>query len=296
MKPEFPQRLSLPRLHHYADSFPISRATSLFENLACPQGKFRLLRVASEAFHLCVLPYSPALSLTLAQMHSGQHTNGPQSWQHFTITWGDFLKNTVVQTICTSRDLGSGPQGICMINQPVSSQNGEPLFTQASYFLLSKSALPSLRLQARIPYSALSPLLRLALPRNHQGRSLLLLWTFAHCAHHHHSIYIPFVSFMHPKDTVDSTRKMLFYLSVSSLSKLQHLTYSRCLVNNCGLNKSFWTPEWPLFRKPPTFLGCWVSWGRVSEDLRGAVSQQLVFYIFCLQRREIIKELLLTCY
>ena len=116
MKPEFPRRLSLPRLHHYADSFPISRVTSLFENLACPQGKFRLLRVASEAFHLCVLPYSPALSLTLAQMHSGQHINGPQSWQHFTITWGDFLKNTVIQTVCTSRDLGSGPQGICMIS------------------------------------------------------------------------------------------------------------------------------------------------------------------------------------
>ena len=117
-----------------------------------------------------------------------------------------------------------------------------------------------------------------------------------HFAHLHHNIHIPFVSFMHPKDTVNSTRKMLFYLSVSSLSKLQHLTYSRCLVNNCGLNKSFWTPEWPLFRKPPTFLGCWVSWGRVSEDLQGAVSQQLVFYIFCLQGREIIKELLLTCY
>lgn len=75
------------------------------------------------------------------------------------------------------------PRHLYDFNQPMSSQNGEPLFTQASYFLLSKSALPSLRLQARIPYSALSPLLHLALPLNHQGRSLLLLWTFAHTVH-----------------------------------------------------------------------------------------------------------------
>ena len=72
------------------------------------------------------------------------------------------------------------------------------------------------------------------------------------CTHftHHHNIYIPFVSFVHPKDTVDSMRKMLFYLSVCFSSKLQDRAYSSCLVNHCGLNKIFWAPEWPPFRKP----------------------------------------------
>ena len=61
------------------------------------------------------------------------------------------------------------------------------------------------------------------------------------CAHfaHHHNIYIPFLSFVHPKDTLASVRKMLFFLSVSSLSKLQDQAYSRCLVNHCSLNKVF---------------------------------------------------------
>lgn len=50
MKPEFPLRLSLLRLDYYADSFPVSKVTSLLKNLACLQGKFKLLRVASKAF------------------------------------------------------------------------------------------------------------------------------------------------------------------------------------------------------------------------------------------------------
>lgn len=76
MKPEFDLELSLPRLRHFADSFSISKVTSLFKNLACPQGTFKLLRVASKAFQLGVLPYFPNSSLTLAQVHTGQQTHG----------------------------------------------------------------------------------------------------------------------------------------------------------------------------------------------------------------------------
>lgn len=74
MKPEFPLELSLPSLHHCADSFPLSKVTSLLKNLARPQGKFKLLRVAPTAFHLRILPYSPDSSLTLTHIHTGQQT------------------------------------------------------------------------------------------------------------------------------------------------------------------------------------------------------------------------------
>lgn len=40
-----------------------------------------------------------------------------------------------------------------------------------------------------------------------------------------------------PKDTLASVGKMLFCLSVSSLSNVQDQAYSRCLVNHCGLKK-----------------------------------------------------------
>lgn len=65
IKPECPLELSLPRLHHCADSFPVSKVTSLYKILACPQEKFKLLRVVS----LCPSLFSRLISHSSPDPH-----------------------------------------------------------------------------------------------------------------------------------------------------------------------------------------------------------------------------------
>lgn len=133
IKPECPLELSLPRLHHCADSFPVCKVTSLSKILACPQEKFKLLRVVSKAFHLCVLLYSPDSSLPLAQIHTGQYNHGSQSWKHIGSPTELFFPLKQYWSLdCTSIDFGDGPPSSASFKSShvtlLSNQNGESLF------------------------------------------------------------------------------------------------------------------------------------------------------------------------
>lgn len=71
------------------------------------------------------------------------------------------------------------------------------------------------------------------------------------------------------RKTVLFTRKTVLFMFLHCQN--YRTWHSRCLVNNCGLNKNLWTPEWPLLRKLPTFLWCWVVGQSFCESPRYCV-------------------------
>ena len=201
-------------------------------------------------------------------MHSEQDHSGPQPRHHF-ITWGAFFKKDCGSDH-SSRNVRSGSKTSVWFLLAYEKPEWEPLFTQANYSpKLTTVCNPNLSHPLWGFGQGFLTLLWLHFSTWLSLQTTVILsFCMNLCAHfaHHHNIYIPFLSFVHPKDTLASVRKMLFFLSVSSMSKLQDQAYGRCLVNHCGLNKVFWAPEWPLFRKPLLFLGCWVSWDRASFE------------------------------